>query len=274
MLGYEGKTVLVVGGATGMGGAAAQTCVKLGAQVVVWDVKEVDFPVKQFVKVDLRDKPSVERALAQLNGPVHALMSCAGVADGMAGLPQINFISQKMIIENLLARDLLPRGSAIGMISSIAGLNWRPLLPQLKEYLAVDDWDDQVRWLEAHKTDNPMTSAEGYSFLKRAMCAYVALRCLPLQKKGVRINSILPGSTDTPLARATGGAWLGFAEGYRAATGLKHIDPAEMGNVLVFLCSQMASGVSGENVVTDQGYISSVFVGTLDDPGGQFLLNA
>jgi len=272
MLGYEGKTVLVVGGATGMGGAAAQTAAKLGAQVIVWDVKEVDFPVKQFAQVDLREKASVERALGQLEGPIHALLSCAGVADGMAGLPQINFISQKLIIEDLVARDLLARGSAIGLISSIAGLNWKPLLPQLKEYLAVEGWDEQLRWLDAHKTDNPMTSADGYSFLKRAMCAYVALQCLPLQKKGVRINSILPGSTDTPLARATGGAWLGFAESYRQATGLKHIDPAEMGNVLIFLCSSMASGISGENIVTDQGYISSVFVGTLDDPGGKFLL--
>lgn len=271
MLGYEGKTVLVIGGATGMGGAAAQTAARLGAKVTVWDIKEVEFPVAAFVRVDLRQKAAVLNALAEVNGPIHALLCCAGVSDGMPGLPQINWLSQKLIIEDLVGRDLLPRGSAIGLISSIGGFNWKPQLPQLKEFLAIEDWDAQLSWLAAHKTDSPATSAEGYTFLKRAMCAYVALQCLPLQRKGVRINSILPGSTDTPLARVTGG-WLSFAEAYRKETGLKHIDPAEMGNALLFLCSPMASGVSGENLVTDQGYTTSLAVGTLDDPGGRFII--
>jgi NAD(P)-dependent dehydrogenase (short-subunit alcohol dehydrogenase family) len=271
MLAYEGKTVLVVGGATGMGGAAAQSAAELGAQVTVWDVKDVDFAVKAFERVDLRDKANVEAALGKIEGPVHALLCCAGVSDGMAGLPQINFISQKLIIETLVARGALPHGSAIGLISSIAGFNWKPQLAQLKEFLAVQDWDAQLGWIAAHKTDNMATNAEGYTFLKRAMCAYVATQCLPLQKKGVRINSILPGSTDTPLARVTGG-WLTFADGYRKETGLKHITPAEMGNALLFLCSPMASGISGENIVTDQGFTTSVYVGALEDAGGKMLL--
>ncbi|MBV9994302.1 MAG: SDR family oxidoreductase [Caulobacteraceae bacterium] len=271
MLGYEGKKVLVVGGATGMGGAAAQAAVKLGAEVTVWDVKEVGFPVKEFARVDLRQKSEVEAALGKVKAPVDALLCCAGVSDGMAGLPQINWISQKLIVETLVARDAMPRGSAIGMISSIAGLAWRQLFPQLREFLAVQDWDAQLSWIAAHKSDNPGTNAEGYTFLKRAMCAYVATQCFALQTKGIRINSILPGSTDTPLARITGG-WLEFAGDFRKQTGLKHIDPAEMGAALLFLCSPMASGVSGENLVTDQGYTTSVYVGALEDPAGKFLL--
>jgi NAD(P)-dependent dehydrogenase (short-subunit alcohol dehydrogenase family) len=273
MLGYEGKTVLVVGGATGMGGAAAKAAAELGARVIVWDVKQVDFPVAASAKVDLRDRASVEAAVGAVDGAVHALLCCAGVSDGMAGLPQINWISQKTIAETLIERGVLSRGAAIGMISSIAGFNWKPQLPQLEEFLAISEWDEQLRWLAAHKTDNMVTNAEGYVFLKRAMCAYVATRCMSLQKKGIRINSILPGSTDTPLARTTGG-WLAFADGYRKETGLKHIDPAEMGNALLFLCSPLASGISGENINADQGYTTSLLVEVLDDPGGKFLLGA
>src|SRR5690606_7402090 len=112
-----------------------------------------------------------------------------------------------------------------------------------------------------------------YTFLKRAMCAYVAMQCLPLQKRGMRSNSILPVSTDTPLAGATDG-WVRFADAYRKQTGLKHIDPAEMGDVLLLLCSSRASGISGENVVADQSYTASVMVGTLDDAAGKFLVGA
>jgi len=36
----------------------------------------------------------------------------------------------------------------------------------------------------------------------------------------------------------------------------------------------MASGISGENVVADQGYTASVMVGTLDDGAGKFLVGA
>jgi NAD(P)-dependent dehydrogenase (short-subunit alcohol dehydrogenase family) len=39
--GYEGKRVLVIGGATGMGAAAAKTVADLGAEVVVMEVAEV-----------------------------------------------------------------------------------------------------------------------------------------------------------------------------------------------------------------------------------------
>ena len=56
ILGYEGKEVVVVGAATGMGDAAARTLVELGAEVHALDVAEVTAPVKQTIEIDLRDK--------------------------------------------------------------------------------------------------------------------------------------------------------------------------------------------------------------------------
>ena len=62
---YDGKRVLVVGGATGMGAAAAQTVGDLGAEVVVMDFAPVEFPVAQTIQIDLRDRPAVDDALAR-----------------------------------------------------------------------------------------------------------------------------------------------------------------------------------------------------------------
>ena len=53
---YDDKRVLVVGGATGMGAAAAKIADELGAEVVVMDIAPVEYPVHQAVAVDLRDK--------------------------------------------------------------------------------------------------------------------------------------------------------------------------------------------------------------------------
>lgn len=262
MLGYEAKQVLVVGGATGMGAAAAKRAAALGAEVTVLDVAEVDFPVKQFIKVDLRDKASVDAVIAQLNGPFQAVFSCAGVADGTRGVMLINFISQRRLIEGLVAKGALPRGSAIAVISSAAGYGWQASLPLIKELLAIPDWEGQANWVEARKTDDMMTNADGYMFSKRSVCAYVASEALPLLKKGIRINSILPGATDTPLARANADVWLAHATDYRTAAGVKHLQPEEMAETLIFLCSPAASGITGENILVDRGYTATRVIGT------------
>ena len=86
---YDGKRVLVVGGATGMGAAAAELALDAGAEVVVMDFAEVTLPGAKGIHLNLADKASIEAAVDQCGGPVHALMACAGVADGTANLEKI-----------------------------------------------------------------------------------------------------------------------------------------------------------------------------------------
>ena len=113
---YDGKRVLVVGGATGMGAAAAKSAGELGAEVVVIDYAPVDYEVAQALQVDLRDPASIDSVLEQVGGPVHAVFSAAGVADG-PDLMKINFIGHRHLIERLLDKGQLPSGSAICFIS-------------------------------------------------------------------------------------------------------------------------------------------------------------
>jgi NAD(P)-dependent dehydrogenase (short-subunit alcohol dehydrogenase family) len=263
MSGYEAKRVLVVGGATGMGAATARKAAELGASVTVLDVVPVDYPVDAFIQVDLRDKASVDAAISRLDGPFDALFSCAGVADGTRGVMLINFIAQRHLIEALVAKGALPRGAAIGMIASTAGVGWQQSLPRIKELLAIPDWDGQAQWVEANRSDDFMSNADGYMFSKRTLCAYVAMRAFSLLKQGVRINAILPGPTDTPLARANADIWLAYASDYRAAAGLKHLQPQEMAETLIFLCSPAASGITGENIVIDQGHTAALVTGAM-----------
>ena len=122
--GYNGKRALVVGGATGMGAAVAELVKEAGAEVVVMDRAPVTLDGVKSIQVDLADQGSIDAAVDQCGGPVHALFSCAGVADGTPGIEKINFIGHRYLIDRLLERDALPAGSAIGMISSAAGLGW------------------------------------------------------------------------------------------------------------------------------------------------------
>src|SRR5215468_9654359 len=69
---YDGKRVLVVGGATGMGAAAAEVVRDAGAEVVVMDFAPVKLSGVKSMHVNLADKASIERAVDECGGTLHA----------------------------------------------------------------------------------------------------------------------------------------------------------------------------------------------------------
>lgn len=259
---YDGKRCLVVGGATGMGAAAAQTVADLGGEVVVLDYAPVEFPVKESIQVDLRDRAAVDAALAQVGGPVHGLFSAAGVADGTPGLMKINFIAHRHIIDSLVASGALARGGAVCLISSAAGLGWETEAESIGQLLATTTYDEAAEWIE--RPDNVFR--DNYMYSKQVMLTYVARASFPLIQKGIRINAICPGPTDTPLARANADMWLGFGQDWRDATATSFGEPAEMGDTMAFLNSDAARGVNGVNVIIDGGYMMSSLSGSYE-PG-------
>ena len=247
---FDGKRALVVGGATGMGAATAQLVQDAGAEVVAMDFAEITLPGAKAIPVNLADSASIDAAVDECGGPVDALFSCAGVADGTPGIEKINFIGHRYMIDTLLARGVLARGAAIGFISSAAGLGWEANLPLLKEYLDIADFDAAARWAQEHgKAD--------YMWSKQAICAYVAREAMQLLKRGIRINAICPGPTDTPLAQANAELWLGFGSDYRGEAGLEASTPLEQAYPLVFLCSDAAAAITGTTMITDSGYFSA-----------------
>ena len=247
---YDGKRVVVVGGATGMGAATAELALDAGAEVVVMDFAQVELAGVKAIHLNLADKASIEQAVDECGGPMHALFACAGVADGTAGIERINFIGHRHLIDRAIARGMLGRGSAIGFISSAAGLAWRSNLAPLVEYLDVTDFDAASVWARDHGMANYMHS-------KQAICAYVAREAMSLLKRGIRINAVCPGPTDTPLAQANKEMWLGFGADYRAEVGIEPATSLEQAYPLVFLCSDAASGISGITLISDAGYLSS-----------------
>jgi len=56
--------------------------------------------------------------------------------------------------------------------------------------------------------------------------------------------------------------WLTFAQDYRDATGKAHLVPDQMADVMVFLNSAAASGISGVNLLVDQGHVMSSLTGS------------
>lgn len=247
---FDGKRVLVVGGATGMGAAAAELALSAGAEVVVMDHADITLDGAKAIKVDLAERDSIDAAVAEVGGPVHALLACAGVADGTPGIERINFVGHRYLIDRLFEAEALPRGSAIAFISSAAGLGWESSFEKIKEVLAISDWDDAVAWCH----DNGYAD---YFHTKQIVCAYVASRAHDMLKRGVRINAICPGPTETPLAKANAEMWLAFGSDWRDEVGIDASQPLEQAYPLLFLCSNAAVAVNGITLITDEGYVMS-----------------
>ena len=248
---YDGKRAVVVGGATGMGAATAALVQDLGAEVVVMDRAEVTLAGVEVIRVDLAEEASIDAAVDACGGPIHALFMCAGVADGTPGLERINFIGHRHLIDRALAADLLPRGAAIGMISSTAGLGWQANWERIESYLDTPDFGAAMAWIEAHP------ERADYMTSKQAACGYVAREAVTMLARGIRLNATLPGPTDTPLAQAQADLWLGFGADYRAETGIEPSTAEQQAGPLAFLCSDAAVYVNGITLVADAGYASA-----------------
>jgi NAD(P)-dependent dehydrogenase (short-subunit alcohol dehydrogenase family) len=258
-LGYESKSVLVTGTASGMGAAVAQILVDLGANVTGLDVKPTDVPVSSQLEVDLRDPTAINDAVGALSGPIDSVFSCAG----LPGPPfseldtmLVNFVGSRHLIESLV--PAMAASSSIGCISSAAAIGWEQHLPTISQLLAIDTFDGQRAWLEAN---DELWSWSGYAFSKYVIDAWVALRGSELIDHGIRLNCINPGPTETQMLPA----FKDFAGDAIIDSAIGPIDrystAEEQAWPLVLLNSSRMSYVVGETLWTDGGFHAAVGVG-------------
>ena len=148
ILGYQGRRCVVVGAATGMGHACAQTLVEMGADVTALDIAPITAPVAHSLRVDLAElRRSIDAAAKQIEGEIPALFVCAGVPgpprfDALTTM-LVNFVGVRHIIEALLPQ--VPRGGAVALISSVAGMGYRKHLAKWKQLMAIPGFDEAPR---------------------------------------------------------------------------------------------------------------------------------
>jgi NAD(P)-dependent dehydrogenase (short-subunit alcohol dehydrogenase family) len=193
LLGYEGRAVVITGAASGMGQAAAQMLVDLGARVYALDLAEVTVPVTAALKVDLKDPMSIDSALLRLPDNVYALFNCAGVPSPpftAADTVLINFCGLRHLTEALLPR--MVEGGAIASIASTAGMAWRTRLETLNAFLdQCPDFEAAGNWISEH----PEMLADGYGFSKQCIIVYTMRKAAELAGRNIRINCISPSPT-------------------------------------------------------------------------------
>ena len=260
---YSGRRVVITGAASGMGDATTRLLSELGAEIWALDMNDVSAPAKAFVRIDLRDPTAILAAAAEIEGPIHSIFHCAG----LPGAPfsnletmLVNFIGARLLTESLLPQ--MASGSAIVSVASVAGMGYLMNMANVKQLLETEDFESARVWCEANSN-----IANGYPFSKECIIVHSLMQAKRLASRGIRINTISPGITETPMLPAfydqVGKDWMD--ENFRGFLG-RYATAEEQAWPLAFLNSDAASFISGANLFVDAGYTGALFTGEIAPP--------
>jgi NAD(P)-dependent dehydrogenase (short-subunit alcohol dehydrogenase family) len=263
---YEGKRVVVTGGATGIGAALVEQLRELGAEhITVLDIKKPEGPIDAYIEVNLADPASIDAACEQIEGRIDVLFSNAGVAAnaGVRTCMAVNVLASRRLADTLL--DRMPEGAAIVYTASMAGNGWPEQLAEINELLDIVDWDEFLAWCD----DHPDVVGDVYAFSKKCMQVFTMRNAKSTMARGVRTNSICPAPVDTPLMKD-----------FRETMGSKVIDwsvsqqgearmavAADMAPPLAFMGSDAARFINGVNLLVDSGFTAAMTTGQVDFSG-------
>lgn len=254
--GYEGKKCVITGPATGMGKTVVEMLLDLGAEVYTLGHSSiVSNEVKKNIYIDLGSKEAIDEAFKELPNTFDKFFGIAGVGgvkEDFNLTVKVNFLANKYITDKYLIDRINPDG-AIAYMSSLGGIGWIEYQDEFKDIANAKTYEEAVMLIEAK---NASIGMKGYVFAKRALIYYSKMMVPVFANKNVRINTISPGITKTPLLDK---AWLpafgaeNIEKGNLGAVD-RYAQPHEMGQPIVFINSDMASYISGEDIKVDYGF--------------------
>ncbi|MGW2288778.1 coniferyl-alcohol dehydrogenase [Streptomyces phaeochromogenes] len=257
----DGKTMVVTGGASGIGAAVVDALAREGADVIVLDRNRPDNG--KYGAVDLADPASVRAAVSQLPETVSGLVNAAGVS-GVASpeiVFKINYLGLRQLSKAVLTR--LESNGVIVNVASGAGSLWRLRYRELLEMIGIEDDGDSLRWF----AKLGLTGPEAYDFTKEAVIVLgktMALDRFP--GDGIRVVSVSPGAVETPLLPSfhdtMGSDFLSYITGKVGRDGR----PEEIANVIAFVLSGRASWINGTDIAVDGGGEGGFHGGVLQHP--------
>ena len=251
--GYKDKVCVVTGASSGMGEATAKMLVDLGAKVYAIDMNEckVDW-ITEFIKCNLANKEEIDEAFKKIPEHIDAFFGVAGLSGAKTDYRttfDCNYTANMYITLNYL-NNRMSKGGAIVYCTSTAGLEWKKFKREQNKVVHSKTWEEVENVTRKLASSAPATFA--YMYSKRCLSQFACEQAVEFAKKGIRINNVLPGSTDTGMKQEFQDM-VGSEEGLIAQAGLagRLATSEEMAMPMVFLNSDMASFISGLDMVVD-----------------------
>ena len=254
--GYNNKICVVTGAASGIGKATVDLLLELGAKVYALDIVKTPLTgVEKYIEVDLSDKNSIDKAMEQVPTHIDSFFGVAGLSGARTNYYKtftVNYIANKYITEEYL-KNRMTYGGSISYVTSTGGLYWEKYAHEYENFTKAKTWDEMIIALHKQAKENTL-GLMAYPLSKRALNYYMSELAIELGPKKIRVNALLPGSTDTGMKKEfeveAGGKDALIAE---TGTALRLAKPEEMAYPLIFLNSDMASFITGLPLIVDSG---------------------
>lgn len=245
----KGKVALITGAGRGIGKVIAEIFVKQGAKVVVGDIKEewvnnlaaelnqkrADTTVA--IYLDISDPKSVDSAVntaLETFGQLDVLVNNAGIHRSH---PFLDYpIEDFDLVYSVNARGtfLCSQAAAKQMVKQGKG--------------------GSIICIASASGKKPDLGGTAYNSSKSAVIGLTRMMALELGEFNIRVNCILPGATDTEMLRGVFEAEPGLKKNLEDRTPLgKMARPEDQANAAVFLASELASHITGEQLVVSGG---------------------
>lgn len=236
---FTGRRALVTGASSGIGRAVAVRIAQAGAQVTAVGRQEAALQKLQEetgcnpLVLDVADSQALDQAFAELPA-FDLVVNCAGIALLEPALElQARSFDAVMAVNARAAALVAARCgkamAAAGVRGSIVNVSSQAALVALDAHLC-------------------------YCASKAALDAITRSLCLELGPHGIRVNSVNPTVTLTPMAEQ---AWADPAKSAAAIAGIplgRFARVEEVVAPILFLLSEGASMISGASLPVDGGY--------------------
>ncbi|WP_260958682.1 SDR family oxidoreductase [Pseudomonas citri] len=245
-LDFSGQTVLVTGGAQGIGRAIVEAFARRGAHVVIADLGLVlaealaseltdEGCQVDAMGVDLADAAAIQAMMSELErrlGRLDVLVHNAGY------FPLTPFAQ---ITPSMLERTLAVNLSALFWLTQAA-------LPMFRR-------QGQGCVLVTSSVTGPRVAYPGlshYAASKAGVNGFIRNAALELAAENVRVNGVEPGMIATPAMANLGDEDVNDDIARRVPLG-RLGNPTDIAGAMLFLASRLASYVTGQTLVVDGG---------------------
>ena len=221
MFDFKGKNILVTGGSGGIGKSIVNLFSQYKGNVISINSNHADFSKNDDIYQMLNNLPEID-----------ICVNCAGInkINSLGNIQEKDFdkimqvnVKAPFLISQYVSKFMKKRGK--GKIVNIASI-----------------WGDKT-----------IEERLCYTTSKSALIGMTKTLAVELAKDNIQVNTVSPGFTDTKLTRTI----LSDNQIKKLLSKVpmnRMANPYEIANIVVFLCSELNTYITGQNIIIDGGF--------------------